>query len=392
MKSNIGTIIKKELARFFGDKKLFFTTVLMPGLMIYIMYTLMGNVMQNALTTSEDYVFQMAAVNMPEDIRQILESSSFEITDVEIDQVDGIKTEIVEKTRDICVIFPESFSEQIADYDVMSGLAAPEIKLFYISTETNSATAKTTLDSIFAAYEEQYSNKFDVNASEEQFDLATKSDMTGKMVSMLMPMLILILLFSGCVALAPDSIAGEKERGTIATLLVTPVKRSEIAIGKIISLSIMTILSGLSSFLGIMLSLPKLVGEMDTVDAKVYQPTDYIILLLILLSTVLFMISVVTVISGMASSVKEAGTIVSPLTILIAIIGVSGMFASDFAKKTVAYVIPLFNSVQCMNGVFSFEMNMTFVVITVVSNLLYSAIFVFILAKMFESEKMMFSK
>ena len=41
MKKDMLTIMKKEFARFFGDKRMVFTTVLMPGLMIYILYTFM---------------------------------------------------------------------------------------------------------------------------------------------------------------------------------------------------------------------------------------------------------------------------------------------------------------------------------------------------------------
>ena len=54
--NNIMTIIKKELARFFGDRRLVFTTVIMPGLLIYLMYTLMGEGMMKQLTTAVDYV------------------------------------------------------------------------------------------------------------------------------------------------------------------------------------------------------------------------------------------------------------------------------------------------------------------------------------------------
>ena len=43
MKSNTLTIIKKEFARFFGDRQLLFTAVIMPGLLIYIIYSFMGS-------------------------------------------------------------------------------------------------------------------------------------------------------------------------------------------------------------------------------------------------------------------------------------------------------------------------------------------------------------
>ena len=89
-------------------------------------------------------------------------------------------------------------------------------------------------------YESALANKFDVNPGEEVYDMATEEDLSAQVFSMMVPMLLMIFLFSGCMAVAPESIAGEKERGTIATLLVTPVKRSHLAVGKIISLSVIT--------------------------------------------------------------------------------------------------------------------------------------------------------
>ena len=72
-------------------------------------------------------------------------------------------------------------------------------------------------------------------------------------MAMIMPMLMVSFLFSGSMGVAPEAIAGEKERGTMATLLVTPINRAHIAIGKILSLSVIALLSGLSSFLGVIL-------------------------------------------------------------------------------------------------------------------------------------------
>ena len=54
MKSNIWTIIKKEFARFFGDKQLIFTAVIMPGLLIYLIYSLMGTGINNMIADSEN--------------------------------------------------------------------------------------------------------------------------------------------------------------------------------------------------------------------------------------------------------------------------------------------------------------------------------------------------
>jgi sodium transport system permease protein len=201
-----------------------------------------------------------------------------------------------------------------------------------------------------------------------------------------------MFLFSGCMAIAPESIAGEKERGTIATLLVTPMKRSELALGKIISLSVIGLLSGLSSFIGTMLSLPHLMGSaVSEMSAGVYSIADYILLLLVILTTVLIIIGMISIISGYAKSVKEAGTAVTPLMIIIMVISITAMMGSGAPEEPFLYLIPLYNSVQCMNGIFSFTMIPLNLVITIVSNLLYAALAVFALAKIFDSEKIMYN-
>ena len=52
--NNILTILKKELARFFGDKRLAFSSILLPGLLIYIMYTFMGSALSTMFESTEE--------------------------------------------------------------------------------------------------------------------------------------------------------------------------------------------------------------------------------------------------------------------------------------------------------------------------------------------------
>ena len=56
MSKNMITIIKKEFARFFGDRRMVLTTIFLPGIMIYVLYSFMGNMMMKQFTTSDDYV------------------------------------------------------------------------------------------------------------------------------------------------------------------------------------------------------------------------------------------------------------------------------------------------------------------------------------------------
>ncbi len=392
MKSNaIFTIFKKELARFFKDKRTLIA-LLMPGFLIYIIYSLMGGFIGDAFMPDKDYKPIIYSVNTPKTVDALFEN--MELAIIPSENIEKEKQAIENGSIDLLMIFPENFEGLIAVYYPESGEPAPNVELYYNSSNTNSATAYQTVDSLLDLYESMRANMFDINrpASEEQtFDLATEKDMTGMIFSMIMPMLLMMLLFSGCMAVAPESIAGEKERGTIATLLITPTKRSHIAIGKILALSVMALISGASSTAGTLLSLPKLMGGSVELDGAAYGMQDYTMLAVVILSTVLVFITLISIISAYAKTVKEAGTYVTPLMILSMLVGLSGMTGA-MAEHPALYAIPIFNSVQSMIGIFSFDLNIVHVIITVCANIAVTAVGVFVLTRMFSSEKIMFNK
>ncbi len=290
------------------------------------------------------------------------------------------------------IVFPADFSAKVAAYDVTGGEAAPNVEIYYNSTETESSNLRGILVEILDQYEASMINKFDVNAGDGVYNLASEKDVTGQIFAMLLPMLLMTFMFSGCMSVAPEAIAGEKERGTIATLLVTPMKRSALALGKVISLSCIALLSGLSSFVGTMLSMPNLMGTEEGVNASVYVITDYLMLLGIILTTVLVMVSLISIISAIAKSIKEASTAVSPLMIIVMVISLVPMFGGDGEKSLAMFFIPLYNSVLCIHGIFSFTYQPVWIVITILMNLVYAGVLSWVLTKLFNSEKVMFSK
>lgn len=390
MKKDMLTIIKKEFSRFFGDKRLVFSTILMPGLLIYLIYTFMGQGMMNAFQTDDAYVAKAYVENMPEDFTTVFASMSAEWITVSETETDEIKEKLKNKEADVLIVFPEAFTELVSAYDVTTGMAAPNVEIFYNSTESESEKMYSILTEMLDAYESALTNKFDVNAGEGEYDMASEKDVAGQIFSMLLPMLLMTFLFSGCISVAPESIAGEKERGTIATLLVTPMKRSALALGKIISLSCIALLSGASSFIGTMLSLPSLTG--GEVSTAVYTVLDYVLLLGIILSTVLVLVALISIISALAKSIKEASTAVSPLMILVMVISLIPMFGGEGQKGLGAFFIPLYNSVQCMHGIFSFAYEPVQMIITMVINVVAAGILAWGLTRLFNSEKVMFSK
>lgn len=392
MKNNTLTVMKKELARFFCDRRLVITTLLLPGCMIYLVYSLLGNIMMKSLLPEETYVAKAYVVDMPESLQENLRTLRVDWHPADREQLTQIRQEIQDKQTDGLVIFPQNFDEAVTEYQVDSKEPAPNVEIYYNSVKTESSRFFSEVSEILEEYENSLANKLDINAGDSvYYDCATSKDTTGQMFSLMMPMLLMMFLYSGCMAVAPESIAGEKERGTMATLLVTPIRRSSLALGKVFSLSIIALLAGCSSFIGTFAALPKMMGgEMTGVDSSVYVPMDYIMLLIVILSTVLVLVSAISLISAFAKSVKEASTTVSPLMIVITFVSLAPMLSQGNKIPLYRYLIPVYNSAQCMNGIFSFAYQPVEILVTAAVNLCVAGILVYGLTRAFHSEKVMF--
>ena len=397
MKSNTLTIIKKEFARFFGDRQMLFTTVIMPGLLIYLIYSFMGMAMKKMATEGTNELVTLCVENLPASVAPLIDAipatavSQQAVSQEDIDRLEDKSLNVV------LMRFPEAFDEKVANYDPKSGIAAPNVEIYYNSANNASSRVYHILEASLTAYEDQLSNRFDINRADSEgavFDKASSDEMLGSILSKLIPMLILMLLFSGVMAIAPSAIAGEKERGTIATLLVTPLRRNELALGKVVSLSCIALLSGISSFIGIVLSLPKMIPT-DAAGVELglnFTGSDYVVLLLIIFATVLIMASAVSILSALAKDVKNAGTMITPFMLVVMFCGLTPMFQNGAPESLTAYLIPFYNSIQVMTSVFAHEMRWMPVIVTLAANVVYTGIAVWVLTRMFNSEKVMFSK
>ena len=392
MKSDLLTIIKKEFARFFGDKRMLATAIL-PGVLIYVMYSFMGSGMSELHKTDDDYVYEVNIVNMPQTMAFLEEIKEIEISKIEAKDAESVKEAIREDEADILVVFPENFETEMLAYDVTTATApAPNVEIYYNSADTESSSAYSIMKETLNQFEQSFANKFDICQGETEYDLASEEDISAMIISMMMPMLVMMMLFTGCLSAAAESIAGEKERGTIATLLVTPMKRRDLALGKMISLSTIGLLSGISSFTGIMLSLPNLMGGSGLEEMKFgYTVADYAVLLFVIIATTFLIVGAISIISALAKSVKEATNMATPLMLVVTLVGVTNMMGEGAVSEWYWYLIPVYNTVQCMNGVFSMDYQMLPVVITCVMNVLYSGVLAVVLTKMFGSEKIMYT-
>ncbi len=391
-KNNTWTIISKEFARFFGDRQLLFTTVIMPGLLIYVIYSLMGSGIQKMVTEGQNEVVTLTVENMPQSMSPVL--SAIDSSLVVVEQPFGNDDIALLEDKDINAVllrFPADFDQLAIP---VPGQPVPNVEIYYNSTNNASSRVYYTLSTMLG----NYNRPFTVNVpqtEEQRFDQASEESIGAMIWSKMLPMLIIMMLFSGVMAIAPSSIAGEKERGTIATLLVTPMRRNELALGKIISLSGIALLSGISSFIGIALSLPKMVSG-EGVDYSSlgfhYTTADYFALLLVIFASVLIMASAVSILSALAKDVKNAGTMVTPFMLVVMLAGLLPMFQNGAVESLLVYLIPFYNAIEVMVAIFAHEMQWMPVVVTVASNMVYTGVAVWVLTRMFNSEKVMFAR
>ncbi|MDE6867883.1 MAG: ABC transporter permease [Clostridia bacterium] len=374
---NVWTIVKKEFYRFFRDKRMIIT-VLLPGILIYVLYSLMGTVFSEK-AVDKDYKPTAYVINMPTEIEETLESA-LSVYDKDMTEEEA-KEKVSVGEADLALVFPDNlFANDSSE--------TPDVRIYYNSSKNSSVVAFSIVEAVLDLYKQP---AFSVNA-QGGGDLADEKDTAVSILSMLVPMLMFAMLASACIAVAPESIAGEKERGTMATLLVTPIKRVQLAVGKIISLTCFAMLSGVSSFIGVIFSLPKLVGGFIGAEtAALYGVGDYFMLFGLIISIIFAIISAFSVLSSLAKSVKEAGAMITPLMMVIILLGLATMFVSANPSLGL-FAIPLLGSGLAISSIMSFTATGAGVALAIISNVVLALLLTVLLAFTFKSEKIMFGK
>ena len=292
-------ILSKELKRVFGDKKMVFSLFILPIILIAGIYGVMFFLIGKEKSSINEHVSEVYVQNMPDNFSELMAGH----TDCKIntipagESVESYKDGLLDGTYDLVVVFPENFYENFKNAD--AGSALPDIKTFYNPSENNSGEARTRFTGTYLEEYKQillkerfgsldYAMVFSVDADNPDMIVQDKDKATGKILGSIIPYLITILIFAGAMGLGVDTIAGEKERGTIANLLISPIKRVDIIMGKIVSLAIVSVLSAavyVISFIGsaVVLSGMGGMGEMVnglSLNFTTVQIIQFVVLLL----------------------------------------------------------------------------------------------------------------
>ena len=272
------------------------------------------------------------------------------------------------------VTYTDNFENKLGD-----NTAGNNINIFYNGDSNASSELYNYVSQIVSM---SYTN-YTVNKNGEvTANVGEKDMMAMKIVSMIIPMVTISILFSTVIAICPEAIAGEKERGTLASLLLTPIKRSEFVAGKVLSLSVTAIASGTVSFLGLILSIPKLMGGFNISIA----PLEGVLLFLLVVSVLLLFVAIGVFISALANTVKEAAGYLSPIMIVFMLFGMApSLFGFD---QWYLSFVPILNVCASINALLVGSDSLPlFFGITVASTVIYTALLMFAVTKLFNKEK-----
>lgn len=376
-------LMKKEFKRFFCDPRLIFT-MLLPGILIYLIYTVIGSFVNEE--PKYDFKVLLSGESEIVSVTETVIGAADGMT-IEIERVDDIaaaKERVKNEEAAALVVFGENFDEAVRNYDPFSGEKPPRVEIYHRSGSAESAA----FYNLFAGILDGYANKFEIKSGGE-YDFSDADDIAADVMSGLLPFIVVAMIFSSCMSVTLESVAGEKERGTLSTILVTSAKRSHIALGKILPLSCISSIGALSSFLGIALSMPKLMGASIGVLGG-YGFLSYFMIFLLIVGIVPLIVSMISVVSTYSRSVKEASGYTSILMILSMVLSIAVNFVSGIGNWVAA--IPLLNAVVSMNQVLTHTAPVWLPFVSFAANLAYTALLVFAVAKMLSSERIMFGK
>lgn len=194
-----------------------------------------------------------------------------------------------------------------------------------------------------------------------------------------------------CIYTSTDTTAGEKERGTLETILTFPISRKELIFGKYLAISISGIVTLLIGVLLSIISLYYVKNSFSIYDNVIFNINTITILLtiLILLFYTLFISGLCITIASFTKSFKEAQSALTPISLVTCIpmflemlnINISGVLS----------FIPIINHTIVINNILTSSININNILITIISSIIYIIVLLLFINKMYKSEKILFN-
>lgn len=322
--THFGTIFRKELIDTIRDRRTLFFMVLFPLLLIPLLVTIVMKLQTSSMRKAEEQIIRVGLVTNGNALalaRDLSSASGLKI--VEGLPADSAESFINRDSADAIIVVSRDFDSDVA------GMRPGTIRLYYRSSDDYDMV-KRRLSVVINQYEKSLrAERFKrLNLTEsivsvlrlEEHDVASVKEKLGKAVGGMIPYFFVIFCFMGALYPAIDLAAGEKERGTMETLLTAPVSRSQILLGKFAVVVLAGFSSAIVSLLGMYVAIQQfreIPPELLQLIMSILDLRTMLMVLSLLVPVAAFFAAVLLSLSVFARSYKEAQSMMSPLSIVV---------------------------------------------------------------------------
>ena len=378
--SNLSNILKKELREMFRDKKsltmMLIIPILIPALVIG-MSALFESQTNKPITDYNKIGFNYELSDMEKDIAKNLD----------IDIINGTTKELENK-----------YSAGNIDLYITK-----EGSVYTINGEDNetSTYATSLMDTYFATYKEALQTNYlasnNINPTDVTSIITVNKDITetenfyGNYIVNYGFLFIIMAITISATYPATDTTAGEKERGTLETLLTFPIKSKDIIVGKFLSVSMSSIITGVISLILMLISL----GYANS-SFEIYKDTNLMLSTSSLIFAILVIIAYSLLVSGLCIAIasksktfKEAQSALTPLTFICFFPGMIA-FMAGVSSSPLLSLVPFLNYTLLFQDIVVGNIDIVNILLMSISTIIIITLVLVVIIKQYKSEKVLF--
>jgi sodium transport system permease protein len=395
-RSRTGIVFGKELRETLRDRRVLLAVVVSPLLVTPFIMALMFFFFGQKIINEEKELLDVALVegsSLPV-LRQLVEADETLVVSVLDTQTDA-ETAIQNRSIRSALILPESAAEDL------EAAGTVDLTLIFDSSNEKSATAQRRFRQAINQFSEdtvqvrlkqrdidpELLDPIRVNGT----DLASETAKSGFFLGIILPYIVILTASFGGMTSAFDLIAGEKEKGTLETLLVSPASRREIIVGKLGTVCVVSVIAGLCSIAGLIATLEfggRVAGDFLPNGISISYSSIGAMLLAIIPLT-LTTSALLLVISAFARNPKEAQAYVFPFMIVI-IVPAMLSFVLPAESGLALSLVPILNTAMVMKQVLTGLIRLDFILLATTSSFIYAGIALRLVVSLFERESILF--
>ena len=375
-------ILKKELREVFRDKKSLAMMLIIPVLIPLIIIGM--SALFESETSTDVNTYNKIGFNYELSDIELGILDSLEI-DYSINDTDALEEEF--NNQEINSYITKENNHYVINYDSAN-----------IESSGSASLAESFLETYKSVLEENYLSNNNVDILEFN-NLLTYEEKTQEQQNYFANYIVnyafLFILMAITVSAtypATDATAGEKERGTLETLLTFPIKSKDIIIGKLLSVTLSSIITGVLGLILSVLAILYVGNTYDIYSGSTLLNASIIIYALIIIIAYSIMISGLCIaIASMSASFKEAQSALTPLTFIAFFPGMI-VFMIDISNNAILSLIPFINFSMIFTDVTNNNLNILYLILMFISTIVIITIVITYIIRQYKSEKILFNE